>query len=258
MTWPSRPTASGRGQGVCELGQADRVREAGKAVALLGVADPDALGLARDVLMAVEDDLRGERRMPGHLDRDVTPVGIHEVEGVVVDERLLLRQVPDHPGRRAVDLPDRGRGPRDQDQEHPRAYRVVGEVLLRDQVLTLTPPAVDHRDVVGCGGRPHPPGEPARHPHQVRVVQLRVVAVQAPPPDPEPARTVAQRVVGVQDDPVHTVVGTGQQIVVPCTEPIDGHQTRVSSPLRFASCPEGAIDVGRSPKIKLEGLSSTS
>jgi hypothetical protein len=212
------------------------------------VADPDALSLAGDVLVAVEDDLRGERRMPRHLDRDVPPVGVHQVEGVLVDERLLLRQVADHPGARAVDLPHGGRSASDQDQEHPRTDRVLSEVVLGDTVLALTPPAVDHRDGVRRGGRPHPPREPAGHPDQVRVVQLRVITVQPPPPDPEPARTVTQRVVGVQDDPVHTVVGAGQQIAIPCTEPIGGHETRVTSPPRFANCPEGPLMLGEAPR----------
>jgi hypothetical protein len=45
---------------------------------------------------------------------------------------------------------------------------------------------------VRTGGGADPAGEPAGHPHQVCVVQLRVVAVQPPPPRAEPARVVAQ------------------------------------------------------------------
>jgi len=122
---------------------------------------------------------------------DITGQTGYTLGDEVLAAELAHRQVPDHPGRRAADLPDRGRGPSDQDQEHPRAHRVVGEVVLRDPVLTLTPPAVDHRDVVGGGECPDPAGEPARHPHQERVVQLLVVTVQphaAPDRDLGPAR----------------------------------------------------------------------
>src|SRR6478609_2610226 len=35
--------------------------------------------------------------------------------------------------------------------------------------------------------------------------------VNPSPPDPEPARVVPQRVVGVEDDPIHTVIRAGQQ-----------------------------------------------
>jgi hypothetical protein len=56
-----------------------------------------------------------------------------------------------------------------------------GQVLLSDQVLALPGRAVDGRDPVR--GRPglHPAGEPAREPHQVRVVQVIVGAAVQPP-----------------------------------------------------------------------------
>ena len=62
-------------QGICDPGQALRIRYLSKTVALLGEADPRRPGLCRDVLVAVEDDLRGERRVPGHLDRHVPQAG---------------------------------------------------------------------------------------------------------------------------------------------------------------------------------------
>jgi hypothetical protein len=66
---------------------------------------------------------------------------------------------------------------------------------LGDLVFAFPALAVDHGDVVRGGRGPDPAGEPAGHPDQVRVVQLLVIAVQAPPPGPKPARLVAQRVV---------------------------------------------------------------
>jgi hypothetical protein len=58
---------------------------------------------------------------------------------------------------------------------------MCGQVLLSDQVLALPGRAVDDRDPVR--GRPglHPAGEPAREPHQVRVVQVIVGAAVRPP-----------------------------------------------------------------------------
>jgi len=53
-------------QRICDLGQALRIRNASKTVALLGEPDPCGLRLAGDVLVAVEDHLRAERRVPGH------------------------------------------------------------------------------------------------------------------------------------------------------------------------------------------------
>ena len=83
-------------QGVCDLGQAVRIRGTSKAVALLGEGDPGRLGRDRHVLMAVQDDLRGERRMAGHLDRQVPPPGVHDVEAVVIHIGALAGQAAEH------------------------------------------------------------------------------------------------------------------------------------------------------------------
>src|SRR6185437_5912264 len=72
-------------QGICDPGQAHRVGDRGEAVADLAECYPRRAGLAGHVLMAVEDDLRAERRMPRHLDRHMTPLRVDEVKRVVVD-----------------------------------------------------------------------------------------------------------------------------------------------------------------------------
>ena len=69
MTWPSRPAAASCGKVSADLGHAGRIRSASKAVALLSEGDPGRLGRDRHVLMAVQDDLRGERHIARHLDR---------------------------------------------------------------------------------------------------------------------------------------------------------------------------------------------
>jgi hypothetical protein len=167
-----------------------------------------------------------------------------------VDELSLLLQVGDDPAGRPLHLPYRGRRLRHHDEEHTRADRVRLEVLRGDQVLALPGLAVDQRDAVG--GRPglHPAGEPARHPHQAGVIELLVAAsVQLPPPDPEPARAVTQREVGVQHDPVHAVIGTPQQIPVPLSEVI-GHPPTVelSGFSRQPDCPKGPFLPGEVPE----------
>ena len=163
-------------QGICDPGQALRIRDVSKAVALLNKPDPCRPGLRCDVLVPVEDHLRGERRVPGHLDRHMAPLGVHDVEAVVVDVGGLLRDVADHAGGfRAADLPHTRRRLGSQHQEHPRTgRRVSGQMLLGDLVLALPGPAVDHRDAIGLAPRLDAAGEPARHPHQVRIVQVVV------------------------------------------------------------------------------------
>ncbi len=191
-----------------------------------------------------EDDLRPERRMPGHLDRQMPPLRVHDVKRVVVDEGPLLGQVPDHPAvRRAGHVPHRCHRARHHDQEHPRPDRVGREVVLGDLVLALAALAVDDRDPVRAGRGPDPAGEPPGHPHQMRVVQqVLAPVVQTPPPHPEPARCVAQRVVGIEHDAVHAVIAAAQKIAVPLTEPISHHG-------RFPStAPKGPPVPGRVPE----------
>ena len=169
--------------------------------------------------MPVEDDLRAERRMPRQLDRQMSPLGIHDVERVVVHEGLLLGQIPDDAASRTADLPHWRHRAGDQDEKHTRSHRVGGQVGLGDQMLALPAAAVDDRDLVGLGKGADSAGEPARHAHQLGVVQLLLGAfVQAPPPHPKPARVVPQREVGVEHDAVHAVVGAGQQLVIPLAQ----------------------------------------
>ena len=105
--------------GICDPGQALRIRDLSKTVALLGEPDPLGVRGDRDVLVAVEDHLRPERRVPGHLDGQVPERRVHDVEAVVVDVLPFLLQAGDDPARRAVHLPHARRRLGRQDQEHP-------------------------------------------------------------------------------------------------------------------------------------------
>ena len=60
----------------------------GKAVALLGESNSCLTGLAGDILVAVQHDLRGERRMAAYFDGDVSPLGVQNVKGVVIDKGI--------------------------------------------------------------------------------------------------------------------------------------------------------------------------
>lgn len=212
------PCSRGMRQGVCDLGQALGVSDGGGAIAFLDEGYARRPGSTGDVLVAVQDDLRAEGRVARHLDRHMSPVGVEDVERVVVDEHLLLGQVAEHAtlALGTLHVPGGGRGTGDQDQEHADAeVGMGGEVLLGDEVLALAALAVDDRHAVGRAPRPDATTEPARHPHQMGIVQVVVVvAVPAPPPHSEPARAVAQREVGVQHDAIHAVVRTGQQVAV--------------------------------------------
>jgi hypothetical protein len=82
---PCRPTFE---QGICDFGQTGRAGKYSEAVSLLCELNAATTCLTGDVLVTVQNDLGTERRMSRHLDRDMAPVGIHDVERIMVDERL--------------------------------------------------------------------------------------------------------------------------------------------------------------------------
>src|SRR6266566_1075604 len=72
------------GQGLCDLRQACGVRDRRKAVSFLGEGDARLARLAGNVLVAVQDHLGGEGRVPADLDREMAPVRIEDVKRIVV------------------------------------------------------------------------------------------------------------------------------------------------------------------------------
>ncbi len=203
------------------------VGDAGETVAVLGEVDPRLPRLAGHVLVAVEDDLRPKGRVPGHLDREMPPLLVQDVEGVMVDIGLLPGEVPNAAGRRALDVPHPRHRPGDQDQAHAFPDGVGRQILGGDLVLALALAAVDDRDAVGLGEAPQAATESPGHAHEMGVVQVRLGAAgQSPPPLPKPTRGVAQREVGVEDDAVYAVVAPLQEIAVLVAQPVT-HGTRV-------------------------------
>ena len=203
------------GHGVCNLRQLHGAVDLGETVVLFREAESLFRPLGGDVLVAVQDDLRPERWMPGQLDGQVAPLGVHDVEGVVVDEGLLLRQIPDRPVRRPLHVPDRSDRACHQNQEDAPHARVLAQVLLGKLMLALSGLAVDHRNPVRVRERTDATAEASRQPHQVGGVQVRIRATHQPtPPGPEAAGRRAQRVVGVEDQPIHAIVGAIEQVAV--------------------------------------------
>jgi hypothetical protein len=120
--------------------------------------------------VAVEDDLGPEGRMPGHLDGEVAPLRIQDVERVMVDVGHLLEQLGELAVDALLDLPKRGWGAGDQDQKDALADLVLGQVLLSQQVLALARPAIEQRDALGLGPTSHPAREAACQAHEMGVV----------------------------------------------------------------------------------------
>ena len=77
-------------QGICDLRQVLWTSQMCEAVTLLAEGDARVHSSVGDELMTVEDDLRPKRGMARHLDHDVAPLRVHNVERVVIDESGLL------------------------------------------------------------------------------------------------------------------------------------------------------------------------
>jgi hypothetical protein len=89
----------------------------------------------------------------------------------VVDELSGLLEVVDHALRGPVDLPNQRRRPGHQDQEHAHPdLRMLSQILLGDPMLAFPGLAIDHRNPVRLCRGTQSAGEPAREPHQMRVV----------------------------------------------------------------------------------------
>src|SRR6266540_5069831 len=195
------------GQGICDPRQACTVGDVGETVALLAEVE---LGLPRpagDVLMAVQDDLGAEGWVTTHLDRNVAPLRIHDVEGVVVHIGFLLLE-QDAARTGTSDVPQRHLRSSDKNQKQATLHRVGGKIVFGQVVLALSASAVDNWNSVSLGEAAHSTTEATGHAHEMSVVQLLVGAAhQPPPPLPKATGRVADPVVRIQDNPVDAVVG---------------------------------------------------
>jgi len=126
-----------------------------------------ALRVASDVLVAVQHHLGRERRMPADLDGQMAPVGVEDVERIVVDvgHRLFSLDVV-----LCADIPHRRLGSTNQDQKQAPLDRRFGQVFFGKVVLALACGTVDHRNAVSLGVAANPATEAAGHPHQVGVL----------------------------------------------------------------------------------------
>ena len=133
------------GQGLCDLRQVCGVRNSSKAVSFFGEADARPARLAGHILMAVQDDLSGERRMAADLDGQMASVRVKDVKRPVVDigHRLLSLDVVFR-----ADIPHRRLRPTDQNQKQTLGHRRLGQIFFRKLMLALSYRTVDHRNVV--------------------------------------------------------------------------------------------------------------
>ena len=174
--------------GICDFGQGCGVGNFGKAIAFFGERKVLTLGFTRDVLMSVEDDHRVERRMRAQLDDDMTPLGVHDMKGIMVDIVVgFWGRDTKATVTIALNVPYRGRCTSDEDAEDAAEVRIRRHDRFCYLLFAFLGVTENQRDVVLFRKGSNPATEVARQPHEVCVVQLIIIPEQGPPPASEPA-----------------------------------------------------------------------
>ena len=195
-----RPHVCGR-KSLADAGQRGLVLAGGEPVVQGGELDPLPGGLLLGPFVAVEVDPDRERRVGDRLDERRPPVGVADVEVVVVrEDRLAPVLKVRMPVRAAVAPAPPGRGLllRDADQHHAVAALLLGalEVLAcdlfldialgeaHDRDLVIADQALDRLDVVAAdlaqhrGGGDREPAIEQKPDHLPLGLQARHVALQ--------------------------------------------------------------------------------
>src|ERR1700722_2197603 len=152
------------GQGVCDLCQACRVRDMSKTISFLCKTDAGFARLASHVLMPVQHHLGGEGRMPADLDSDVAPLGIENMERVMIDVRHRLLPLDVMIG---ADIPHRRLCAAHQNEKQPSGDLRLCQIFFGNVVLPLPNGTIHNWDTVGLGIAADAAAETARQAHPV-------------------------------------------------------------------------------------------
>jgi hypothetical protein len=80
----------------------------------------------------------------------MSPDRVQDVEEVVVDKTVTLAQIPNPTIGCVADIPHQAGGSADQHQKETAEFRVLGQVLLGDEVFAFPRTATDERNFMGC------------------------------------------------------------------------------------------------------------
>jgi hypothetical protein len=132
--------------------------------------------------MTIQHDLRAEGWMPGHLNRDVSPIGIDDVERIVIDERPLGFQMANHSTFVALHFPNGGWSPGNQNHEQSADGRILAVIFFGDLMFLLIGSTIEDGNCFCLRIATDATAKTASHPHQVRVVQFCLRAIVQPTP----------------------------------------------------------------------------
>jgi hypothetical protein len=195
--------------GICDPGQACGVGDLGKTIVFFGKRNLALPGLASHILMSIEDNLSGKGRMGTEFDRQVPPLRVQNMEGIMIDVSDFSLNVGDA-FVRAVHMENRRRGNGTEDIEDPPESRVLGKMLFGHFMLLFPCSAVDQGDPLFLSIGMNPAAKATREPHQMGVVKILIASPQPTPPGSESSGGLGQNEVGVQNNAVDTIIGSGQ------------------------------------------------
>ena len=167
-------------QGICALLQSCEAGRLRKTVALLAKLDVPLPGELCRVFMPVDHHLHAKWSMATDLNGHVPPLGVDDVERIVIDPRRPLREVQSVITK-AADVPHAIRSAAHRDAEHTGELRIERPMRchLQMHAAVLLAGDIDHRHVVLLrpGGRSLPITTRQRRP--LTIIQNNSTAAKA-------------------------------------------------------------------------------
>src|SRR4030095_10598616 len=156
-------------------------------------------------------NLQAKGRMASHLDGEVSPLRIDNVEMVVIDQRPALGTAQYHFAVAIVfGLPDQGRSFGNKNGKHPSELGIGGAKFFGLSVLGFVADSkVTQRDFMFASKGMHAPGKVPRQLAQSLLAQLDVGKELVPPSQQSPTG-LAKWEVAAHGNAIHTVVSAGE------------------------------------------------
>jgi len=210
LTGPNQAPYRARGShGVCDSGQACGVGDLCKTVPLFGEGDFTFLGLTGYIFMTVKDHLSIKGWMRTEFDHEVTPFGVHDVEGIMIDVAHLGFDVGDAL-LGALDLEHWHRCQGSDDAEDTSEGRVLGNMLFGQFVLALPSLTVNQGNTLLLRISMNPSAKATRKPHEMGIVEILIASSHLTPPGSESSGGLGKDKIGIEYNAIDTIINSGK------------------------------------------------